>query len=181
MYDSLSLIISWVNCCAVNGGAIIKWKEVESLRSSSLTVLHAWRASALYCWKTIVTVTRKTSTSGRKSEIFTTKWRKLHGAAYPMMCLAHHGRRSHHQLPYSMYQHTGLQLLPTTGLRPTWSHDISASTALCRWPALKLRSRFVRTDLNCTSPLSYTPWYATWTKSFPVMWFCVFCVCMIFL
>jgi len=51
MCESLNLIISGNHCWAVKLKAIMKRSEVESSLSSSLTVLHAWCASALSYWK----------------------------------------------------------------------------------------------------------------------------------
>ena len=51
MCESLRLIISGLHCEAVKLKAIIKRSEAKSSWSYSLTVLHAWCASALSCWK----------------------------------------------------------------------------------------------------------------------------------
>jgi len=49
MCDSRNLIITGIHCYVVEGRTM-SW-EVESSRSSSLTALHAWYASALSRWK----------------------------------------------------------------------------------------------------------------------------------
>ena len=56
MYDSLNLIIIGVQLSAVGEGHNQK-SEIESFTTSSGTVLHAWCAGILSCWKTKLSFT----------------------------------------------------------------------------------------------------------------------------